>query len=160
MDLNYAFDPFAQLKRLFRTHRDMTLLIDEAHHTADRVRESLTGEWDSGVLREHRTAVGKALGRKHPYYKAISALLKVLCAQESPDGAEEWRADTLPEALNTLTGQVQEEAVSLLSQPSALPTADLFRILRLCMPFLYAAQRLEGGDYAILWQRRGKERCV
>lgn len=160
MDLNYAFDPFAQLKRLFRTRKDMTLLIDEAHHTVDRVRESLTGEWDSGILREHRTAVGKALGRKHPYYKALSALLKALCAQDSPDGAEEWRAHTLPEELYTLTEQVQEEAVSLLTHPSALPMAELFGILRLCMPFLYAAQRLEGGDYAILWHRHGKERCV
>ena len=31
MDLNYAFDPFAQVKRLFQHRRDMTLLVDEAH---------------------------------------------------------------------------------------------------------------------------------
>ena len=35
MDLNYAFDPFAQVKRLFQHRRDMTLLVDEAHHAVD-----------------------------------------------------------------------------------------------------------------------------
>lgn len=160
MDLNYAFDPFAQLKRMFRVHRDMTLLIDEAHHTVDRVRESLTGEVDSSLLREHRTAIGKALGRKHPYYKALSALLHALREQTPPNDAEEWRAETLPEGLCELVSTVQEEATLLLAQPVGVPLPDLFAILRICLPFLYAAQRLGSGDYAILWQARGKERSL
>ncbi len=160
MDLNYAFDPFAQLKRLFRTHRDMTLLIDEAHHTLDRVRESLTGELDSGTLREYRTAAGKTLGRRHPYYKALSALLNALRAEEPPADTDEWCTEEMPDILCTLTGQLQEEAVSLLAQPLGVPLQDLFQILRLCMPFLYAAQRLSTGDYAILWRRHGKERSI
>ena len=39
MDLNYAFDPFVQVKRLFQQRRDLTLLVDEAHHALERVRE-------------------------------------------------------------------------------------------------------------------------
>lgn len=160
MDLNYAFDPFAQLKRMFRVHRDMTLLIDEAHHALDRVRESLSGELDSGAFREHRTAVGKALGRKHPYYKALSALLHALRAEEPPEDSEEWRAETLPEGLCSLTEAVVEEASALIGQSHGVPLPDVFQIIRLCLPFLYAAQRLDGEDYAILWQAHGKERTV
>lgn len=159
MDLNYAFDPFAQLKRLFRERRDMTLLVDEAHHTVDRVRESLTGELDSAILREHRTAIGKVLGRKHPYYKALSALLTALRAQNCPN-ADEWQAEELPPDLNCLVENVQEEATALLSVPSRVALPDLFEIIRICMPFLYAAQRLGSGDYAILWTAHGKERAV
>lgn len=47
MDLNYAFDPFAQVKRLFQRRRDLTLLVDEAHHAVERVRDSLSGALDS-----------------------------------------------------------------------------------------------------------------
>lgn len=46
MDMNYLFDPFAQAKRLFVRRRAMTALIDEAHHTLERVRESLSGTLD------------------------------------------------------------------------------------------------------------------
>jgi len=160
MDLNYAFDPFAQLKRLFRERRDMTLLIDEAHHTIDRVRESLTGELDSRIFREHRKAVDKALGRKHAYYKALSGLLNGLCAVGPNCEIEEWREPSLPGELVSLVEQVQAEATQLLSLRTALPIQELFAILRVCMPFLYAAQRADGEDYAILWSAHGKERTV
>lgn len=160
MDLNYAFDPFAQLKRMFRVHRDMTLLIDEAHHTVDRVRESLSGELDSGMLRQHRTAAGKALGRKHAYYKALTALITMLTEQDPPPEVSEWQTETLPEGLCRLVEAVQEEATALLSHPAGIPLPDVFAVIRLCLPFLYAAQRLDSGEYAILWRAHGKERAV
>ncbi len=160
MDLNYAFDPFAQLKRMFRVHRDMTLLIDEAHHTIDRVRESLSGELDSGVLRQHRTAAGKVLGRRHGYYKALTGLINALTKQPPPDSGSEWRTEALPEDFCALVEALQQEAALLIAQPTGLSLPDVFSILRLCMPFLYAAQRLDGGDYAILWSAHGKERSV
>jgi len=160
MDLNYAFDPFAQLKRMFRVHRDMTLLIDEAHHALDRVRESLSGELDSGTFREHRTVVGKALGRKHPYYKALTVLLHALRREQPPGDSDEWRADTLPEGLCGQVETVMEEASALIGQSHGVPLPDVFQIIRLCLPFLYAAQRLDSEDYVILWNAHGKERTV
>jgi len=160
MDLNYAFDPFAQLKRMFRVHRDMTLLIDEAHHTLDRVRESLSGELDSSVFREHRMVVGKALGRRHPYYKALSALIHALQNEMPPEDAPQWQAQELPDGLCTLVETVQEEAAALVNHPQGMPLPDVFPIIRLCLPFLYAAQRLDGEDYAILWNAHGKERSL
>ncbi len=159
MDLNYAFDPFAQLKRLFRERRDMTLLVDEAHHTVERVRESLTGELDSGFFKEHRTAVGKVLGRKHPYYKALSALLTALRSHPAQEGGE-WCEKDLPEGLCALVETVQQEATALLSVPKGISLPDVFQLLRICMPFLYAAGKLAYGDHAILWSARGKERTV
>jgi Rad3-related DNA helicase len=80
MDMNYAFDPFAQIARLFQTRRDFTLLADEAHHLLDRVRESLSGTLDTKTLREYRALMGKALGRKHPYLRQINALRGALKA--------------------------------------------------------------------------------
>ncbi|MDD3214163.1 MAG: ATP-dependent DNA helicase [Eubacteriales bacterium] len=80
MDVNYAFDPFVQIVRLFQQHRDFTLLIDEAHHLLPRVQESLSGALDSRELRAYRTVFGKALGRKHPFYKSFSTLLTALRA--------------------------------------------------------------------------------
>ena len=65
MDLNYAFDPFAQVKRLFQHRRDMTLLVDEAHHAVERVRDSLSGALNSRELAHLRAQHGKRAGRKH-----------------------------------------------------------------------------------------------
>ncbi len=160
MDLNYAFDPFAQLKRLFRVHRDMTLLIDEAHHAVDRVRESLSGELDSGQLRQHRTQAGKVLGRKHPYYKALSGVIAVLRNQEAPAGDEHWQQDALAKEIPACVRVLQDEAVALVSQPFTPGLPDVFEVIRLCLPFLYAAERLNGEDYAILWSAHGKERSL
>ena len=103
---------------------------------------------------------GKALGRKHPYYKVLSALLHALRAEEPPEDADEWRAEALPEGLCSLTEAVVEEASALIGQSHGVPLPDVFQIIRLCLPFLYAAQRLDGEDYAILWQAHGKERTV
>lgn len=85
MDVNYAFDPFAQVARLFKRRRDFTLLIDEAHHLLDRVRESLSGSLDTRFVREHRAAFGKELGRRHPYYKTLTVLYQALKALHPDD---------------------------------------------------------------------------
>lgn len=78
MDMNYAFDPFAQIARLFKRRKDFTLLVDEAHHLLDRVRDSLSGSLDTRDLRKDRALFGKSLGRRHPYHGALTALLKAL----------------------------------------------------------------------------------
>ena len=84
MDMNYAFDPFAQIVRLFQRRRDFTLLADEAHHTLDRVRESLSGVLDTRELRSLRAELGKGLGRAHPFYRQLSGMIKALAALELP----------------------------------------------------------------------------
>ena len=94
MDMNYAFDPFAQIARMFKRRKDFTLLVDEAHHLLDRVRESLSGSLDTRELRAMRVAFGKALGRKHPYYRQLGELCKAL--GELGAGGESMQADSAP----------------------------------------------------------------
>ncbi len=179
LDLNYVFDPFAQLKRIFLFRRDVTLLVDEAHHVVERVRESLSGALDSRQLSEYRSHFGKSLGRKHPYYKALGKMVEVLRGLRLPDeGAEEPPAEEqplaepgprvaegalteLPEEAVVAARELGQAASLLLAAP--LPNheamGEVSAVLRLCAPFLYAAERLDE-DYAVLLTRRGKERLL
>ena len=155
MDLNYAFDPFAQVKRLFQRRRDMTLLVDEAHHAVERVRESLSGALDSRELARLRAEHGKRAGRKTPYYRALTALIQALREL----GGQEKRSfertlDALPEGIV----QRAEEAFGLALQQLAQGegAADAARML---MGFRYAAEHLDE-DYAVLLEGRGRERTL
>lgn len=166
MDLNYAFDPFAQVKRLFSRKRRMTLLVDEAHHAVDRVRESLSGTLDSAALKTFRASFGKACGRKHPYYLALSALIRGLCALEpaaEPETAErpakEWRLTALPEGIAALAEAVAAQASLVFQAGRAAPLGEVSAVLRLILPFLYAAEHLNEDD-AILLEGRGQNRAL
>ena len=153
MDLNYAFDPFAQLKRLFQRQKHFTLLVDEAHHTVDRVRESLSGALDSRELSRIRADYGKMYGRKNGVYRSLSALIHALRELECP--AEEVVLDTAQAAMADHTQNVLEEAIA------ALPLAGggLQELIRICLPYLYAHEHLDE-DYAILLEKHGKERVL
>lgn len=163
LDLNYAFDPFAQLKRLFQRQRRMTLLVDEAHHVVDRVRESLSGELDSGSLRAFRADFGKTAGRKHPYYLALSRLinrLRALALEGTGEGsAGECRLADLPQGVEEAARQVMEQAGALLGTPRDVNLSDVFAVVRLMLPFLYAVEHLDD-DYAVLLSVHGKERTL
>ena len=186
MDMNYAFDPFAQIKRLFQIRRDMTILADEAHHIVDRVRENLSGEVDSSILRDIRVRFGKAAGRKHPYYGALGKALAALRAIEqetsiTPVGADpSWKPDSqaegtdsavprtweaclqaLPEAVYHAISILCDAAMALFGSPLPFPEVmeDVSTVTRMCASFLYAAERLDE-DYAVLVEARGKERRI
>ncbi|MDD3336238.1 MAG: ATP-dependent DNA helicase [Eubacteriales bacterium] len=158
MDLNYAFDPFAQAKRLMNQRRKMTLLVDEAHHTVDRVRESLSGELDSAVLKPYRAAFGKQKGRKHPYYLALNRVIHELCALAAPTG-DESRLTELPAALTESVTELMEQASALLAAPYGIDIGGVVEMLRLTLPFLYAAEHL-AEDYGILLNAHGKDRGI
>lgn len=182
MDMNYAFDPFAQLKRLFQFRRDLTILADEAHHIVDRVRENLSGQLDSGMLREVRVRFGKVAGRKHPYYAALSRTIAALRAVnlereaclEGKDGfparddenlaenaPKEGLLKALPEEVTAAAEALCEATMALLANPlsDAEVMGEASSVLYLCAPFLYAAERLDE-DYAVLMTAHGKERRV
>lgn len=155
MDLNYAFDPFAQVKRLFQRRRDMTLLVDEAHHAVERVRESLSGALDSRELARLRAEHGKRAGRKTPYYRALTALIQALREL----GGQEKRSfertlDALPEGIVQRAEEAFGLAVQQLAQGEG--AADAARML---MGFRYAAEHLDE-DYAVLLEGRGRERTL
>ena len=153
MDLNYAFDPFAQLKRLFQRSRHFTLLVDEAHHTVERVRENLSGTMDSRELGRIRTEYGKNYGRKNGVYRSLSALLQALRKLECNE--EECALPKPPEEIGQLVDNVLEEAIS------ALPHAGvgMQELIRLCLPYCYAYEHLDE-DFAVLLEKHGKERVL
>lgn len=153
MDLNYAFDPFAQVKRLFQRSKNMTLLVDEAHHTVDRVRESLSGELDSRELSRIRMEYGKTYGRKNAYYHALTRVIHALRALDA--SAEETSLSQMPDGLDGAVRALQTEAGRLLAMGSM--TGDTVHVMRLCLPFLYAVEHLDE-DYAILLEKHGRER--
>ena len=157
MDLNYAFDPFAQVKRLFQHRRDMTLLVDEAHHAVERVRDSLSGELDSRELVRLRAQHGKRVGRKTPYYRALTALIHELRALgEGETPPFERTLDMLPEGVT----QRAEEAFGLAVQQLAWGgDAEAVDAVRMLMGFRYAAAHLDE-DYAVLLEGRGRERVL
>lgn len=146
MDLNYAFDPFAQAKRLFQRRHDLTLLIDEAHHTADRVRESLSGTMDGRRLCELRAAYGKRCGRKNGLYRSLTAVIHALRSLPETCGQ-------VPKSLCAAIEDAQAQASAALAAGGG---PEALALLRMCLPFLYAADRLDQ-DYALLIQRQGRE---
>ncbi len=153
MDLNYAFDPFAQVKRLFQRQKNFTLLVDEAHHTVDRVRESLSGTLDSRELSRIRVDYGKRYGRKNGVYRSLSALIHAL--RDLVCEADEMVLAKPPEGIVDLTQHVLDEAIA------ALPNAGMGmqELIRICLPYLYAHEHLDE-DYAVLMEKHGKERSL
>lgn len=153
MDLNYAFDPFAQVIRLFQRGRNLTLLVDEAHHTVDRVRESLSGTLDGRELVQIRAAYGKSEGRRNAYYRALTALIHAL--RELEAGSQ--RLERLPDG-------IEEKVRSLLSEAAVQAArggmaSEAARVMRICLPFLYALEHFDE-DYAILLEEHGRERAL
>ncbi len=97
-DYNYAFDPRVKLQRFFTNKSDAGLLIDEAHNLASRARSMLSSTLSQRMFRDLRAHAGKESGRKHPLYKALSALLSSF--KDLRASAEEETAQTeLPSAL-------------------------------------------------------------
>ena len=151
MDLNYAFDPFAQLKRLFQRQKNFTLLVDEAHHTVERVRESLSGCLDSRELAAIRADYGKKYGRKNGVYRTLTQLIH--CLRELSDDE-----NTLPEAVRKVADQAQrmlDEAVgALYATPEGMS-----ELIRSCLAFLYAYEHHDE-DYEFLLEGNAKEKAL
>ena len=153
MDLNYAFDPFAQVKRLFQRQKNFTLLVDEAHHTIDRVRDNLSGTLDSRELNRIRTEYGKAVGRKNPVYRSLSQLIHRI--REIECQLDETVLAQAPEDLAGLTQSVLDAALGMSGQVGS----DLQELIRICLTYLYASEHADD-DYAVLLERHGKERVI
>lgn len=98
-DYNYALDPFVHIQRIFDKSADTTLLIDEAHHLPERLRDMLSGEVDGSRIRKLRTVVGQSAGRKHPLYQAMTKTLKALADLPVPEDQTEGRLEKFPDSL-------------------------------------------------------------
>ncbi len=183
MDVNYAFDPLVQIARLFQQRRNFTVLADEAHHLLSRVRDSLSSTLDSREIRAFRTLVGKTMGRKHPFYKALTGMLAALREIDDPAvaGAENVLPEDAPGELESAASRAPvelripapPETVVLAAQAlcdatmealgGPLPGAECRqtagKLLRTLFIFQYAAQRYDE-RYATLLTLHGRERAL
>lgn len=131
-DYNYALDPAIRIQRIFVHGGGATLLIDEAHHLPDRLRNMLSGEIDGMRLRRLRTVVGQTAGRKHPLYKAMTETLRTLA--DLPVGASPSQEDPAPADVNP----VPDAEPPREGQLSAFPDSLLSAAQKLCQAFMDA----------------------
>lgn len=144
LDLNHLFDPFAQIKRIYQRKGHYTLLVDEAHHAVERVRDNLSGCLDSAELARIRSSYGKQYGRKNQLYRSMRELIREirnldLSQKEIPAG--------IAEAVNRSLETAFEHAGQ----------AGVQEWIRICMAFQYA-QSHQDDSYAVLLEDHGKER--
>ncbi len=133
-DMNYAFDPYAHLQRVFdRDARDLALLVDEAHQLIPRARDMYAADLLEKDAVEARRSVSRSHGRKHAAYKAAAALCKLLRGMREglqdetalrvlPDGLE----DALRLALDELRAADAPCGDFMFSLYAFLQVADLF----------------------------------
>lgn len=159
-DYNYALDPAVHIQRIFDRNADVTLLIDEAHNLLSRVRDMLSGSIEGGRIRKLRTVVGKAAGRKHRLYKAMTALLKALDDLPVPENAEEGRLSAIPQSLDNAAAELADAFMAAVGESFPWDEAGerLGDTLLALLGFLRARRR-DAAEYAFLWQGR-KTRTV
>ena len=94
-----AFEPAVYVAPEHRDayeRRFVTLLVDEAHHAVERVRESLSGALDSRELVRLRALSGREFGRKTAYYRAMTTLIRALRALGEGEERFERTLEALP----------------------------------------------------------------
>ena len=148
-DYNYVFDPMVSLKRIIGQGLPVTLLMDEAHNLPGRVREMLSAQLDGRALSALRRDTGRLHGRRHPVYRAITALLSALKAAE-PEGV--W---ALYDPVSQLISVISE----YLSLPQAEGCQQAYRDL---LQFRMALERLQARpeDYTVLTNADGPAKSV
>lgn len=155
-DYNYALDPAVHIRRIFDATRDVTLLIDEAHHLPERIRDMLSGSVDSAGLRKLRTVVGKAAGKKHLLYKAMTDVIRAVDNLLLPeDGSTEGTLPTLPDDFDRVCLSLADAFMD--ARQEHFPWEDAGgRLGDTLMPLLSfnRARQRDSADYAILWEGR------
>ena len=159
-DYNYALDPAVHIQCIFDRTSDVTLLIDEAHHLLERVRDMLSGAVDGPGIRRLRTVVGKTAGRKHPLYKAMTETLHALTDLPVQEDAEEGRLADIPQSLDRAASSLAEALMDAGTEHFPWNDAGerMGDTLTALLGFLRARRRDER-EYAFLWQGR-KQRVV
>ena len=159
-DYNYALDPAVHIQRIFDRESAVTLLIDEAHHLPERLRDMLSGEVNGGDLRRLRTLTGQALGRRHPLYQALTGLLRALEAIPAPEDEREGRLERLPEAIPAAVNTLADALLDLGSEREKLEAGELLGQVTLSLLSLQRVLRREEADYAFLWQGKRDRRLT
>lgn len=155
-DYNYALDPAVHIQRIFDQTSDVTLLIDEAHNLLPRLRDMLSGYVDGGRIRKLRTVVGKAAGRRHALYKAMTEVLKALDDLPIPsDDTTEGELPKLPQSLDRACMELADAFIAAQNESFNWDEAGekLGDTLLPLLSFVRARKR-DTTEYAWLWQGR------
>ncbi len=160
-DYNYALDPAVHIQRIFDLTRDVTLLIDEAHNLLHRVRDMLSGTVDGGRIRRLRTVVGKAAGRKHALYKAMTQVLHALDDLPIPESEREGTLDKLPQSLDTACMDLADAFAEARMEHFDWDEAGE-KLTDTLMPLLafVRARKRDTTECAWLWSGGAKNRAV
>ena len=159
-DYNYAFDPAARIKRIFEWKTDVTLLADESHNLASRTREMLSGLCDGRQLKEFRTSLGAVLSRKHPLYKAVTAVVNLLRTVLFEAAQTEKELDILPDSLPSAMEKLLEQVIDAFADlPAGAAGQMLGELFQMAIGFVSAADR-GLSNYALLCIKQGKERTI
>lgn len=155
-DYNYALDPAVHIQRIFDKTADVTLLIDEAHNLLSRVRDMLSGYVDGGRIRKLRTVVGRAAGRKHALYKAMTGVLHAIDDLPIPEAdSAEGALDKLPASFDNACMELADAFMT--AQNESFNWDEVGEKLGdTLMPLLsfVRARRRDTTEYAWLWQGR------
>lgn len=152
-DYNYALDPAVHIRRIFDRPGEVTLLVDEAHHLDDRVREMLGGTVDTGRIRRLRTVVGKAEGRGHRLYKAMTEVIRQGEALPAEERQTEIPKELFFAAEELAMGLLEEKMGSFPWNDAGEKITDALTEL---LGFVRAGKR-DPQEYAYL--RQGNKQC-
>ncbi len=152
-DYNYALDPAVHIQRIFDRTSDVTLLIDEAHNLLPRVREMLSGAVDGGRIRRLRTVVGKAAGRKHDLYQAMTKVLRAIDDLPREEDAREGQLSGIPQSLENACQELTDAFLDAQGEHFPWEEAGerMMDTLSELMGFVRVMRR-ERSAYAFLWQ--------
>ena len=152
-DYNYALDPAVHIRRIFDRPGEVTLLVDEAHHLDDRVREMLGGAVDSGRIRRLRTVVGKTEGRNHRLYKAMTEVIRRVEALPAEERLTKIPQEMYFAAEELAEGLLEERMASFPWEEAGEKILDTLTEL---LGFVRAGRR-DPEEYAFL--RQGNKQC-
>ena len=160
-DYNYALDPAVHIQRIFDRSANVTLLIDEAHNLLSRGRDMLSGSIEGGRIRKLRTVVGKAAGRKHRLYKAMTGVLRALEDLPVAEDAREGRLPAVPQSLDHAAEELADAFMAASREHFPWDEAGerLGDTLLELLGYLRARRRDPAG-YAFLWQGEKTRRVI
>jgi DNA excision repair protein ERCC-2 len=155
-DYNYALDPAVRLQRVFQQRHDVTLLVDEAHHLADRARDMLSAGLDTAVLGHARRAWHAAHKGKEAVHRAASGLMQALRDAAGPGDREEALAR--PPDIHVHAERFAQAAGEALDSGLAAGPEGRSLLDALLMARQYLARLQDfDGRYVALLARRGRE---
>ncbi|MBR4039671.1 MAG: hypothetical protein IKJ11_06170 [Clostridia bacterium] len=137
-DYNYVFDPLVKMDRLVQCTGGASLLVDEAHQLAPRVRDAYSSELSLDALKALRREAGRQLGRKGRLYRALTDAIR---AMKDIAAQENFSALTAPpEAICRTLERVREAAGEQLALGAGAVAMDSFS---LAAGYLFAADRFD-----------------